>query len=159
MDGLINTNNGAKLYICATATPGAVADLAAYQALTWVQVKGVGSVGSVGNDQNILKYDTWDSSVVLKGKGMIDAGSPDVELARNPADPGQIAMNTAAIDTLPYPIKILKNDKITEGGAGTELYYRALIVGPKRPQGKNEDFDLETFTLGMVQKEIKQDAT
>ena len=37
----------------------------------------------------------------------------------------------------------------------TIRYNRGLIVGPREPNGRNEDFELEIFTAGLVQKQIK----
>lgn len=155
---MVNTNSGAKLYICATAQLADL-DAAGFAALTWVRVTGVGSVGEIGNNQNILTYDTWDNDVVQKAKGMVDAGSPDVEVARDTTDAGQDALRTAAATNSPYAIKIERNDKLTGGGTNTLLYNRALIVGPRRPQGRNEDFDLEIYQFGLVQREVVVDPT
>lgn len=153
MGQVMNTNSGRKLYICATPQDGDL-DAAGYAALTWVRVTGVGQMGSVGTKQNILSYDTWDTDVILKAKGLRDAGSPTLDVARSVTDPGQIDLRAAALVNLVYAFKIEGNDKLTSGGTNGLLYNRGYVAGPERPQGKNEDFDLETFTLGMVQLEV-----
>jgi hypothetical protein len=151
-----NTNAGSKLYICATPQ-NANLDQAGFEALVWVQVKSVGSMGEVGNNTNILTYDTWDDDVVQKAKGMTDAGSPEIELARIPTDPGQIILRAAAGSNQNYAFKIVRNDPNAGGTVGTVRYQRGLVVGPRNPQGRNEDFDLEVFTLGLQQKQITVD--
>lgn len=153
-----NTNAQGKLYVCATAQPNAMVR-ADFEACTWVQVGSVGSIGETGIDTNMLNYDTWDTDVSQMAKGVSKAGSPTVELARVPSDPGQIIMRTIAATNLNYAFKIVRNDPVTIGGIGTTLYNRGLIAGPKRPNGKNEDFDLETFSLAFNQKEIVVDPT
>jgi hypothetical protein len=40
------------------------------------------------------------------------------------------------------------------GGQGTKIYNRGIVTGPVRPNGANEDLDLERFTLGFIQEEI-----
>ena len=35
---------------------------------------------------------------------------------------------------------------------------RGLVTGPKRPNGRNEDFNLEVYTLGLTQYEIIKEA-
>jgi hypothetical protein len=151
-----NTNSGSKLYVCATPQSNDLTQ-SQFEGLTWVQVKGVGSHGETGQSTNILTYDTWDTVVIQKAKGMTDAGSPEIELARIPTDPGQTIMRAIAQTNLNYAFKIERNDKNTPNGTGTIRYNRGLVVGPKEPQGRNEDFDLEVFTLGLQQLQITVD--
>lgn len=160
-----NTNAGSTLWIAvATADGGEVplaedSDLliAGYEGLYWTQVKGVGNHGETGSTTNILNYDTWDTTVTQKAKGITNAGDPEIELARIPTDPGQIALRAAALLNNNFAFKIVRNDA-PQGGTPTILYNRGLVTGPKRPNGRNEDFDLEMFTLGLNQKEIVDDA-
>lgn len=156
--GFFNTNAGSKLYICATPKPNDV-DGTAMAALTWVQIIGVGSHGETGSSTNILNYDTWDTKVTQKAKGIIDAGSPEIEVARDPDDAGQILLRTAAKTNFNYCFKIERNDKPNGDvdSKPTIIYNRGLVSGPRRPMGRNEDFDLEIFTLGLQQEEIVVD--
>jgi hypothetical protein len=158
MAGSMNTMSGRKLYICATAQANDL-DQSAFAALTYVEIKGVGDLGEIGTKQNILTYDTWGSSVALKAKGLKDGGSPELEVARDTTDPGQDLLRIAAGLNLCYAFKIDCNDKITGGGANGIIYNRGYAAGPARPQGRNEDFDLEVFTLGFVQAEVVVDPT
>lgn len=148
-----NANAGSKVYICATPQQADL-DQAGFEALTWVQIKAIGNHGEAGSKTNIINYDTWDTKVIQKGKGMTDAGSPEVECARIPTDPGQILVRAAAKSNFNYAFKMVRNDPAYEGGTGTVIYNRGLVVGPTRPFGKNEDFDLEVFTLAFNQEEI-----
>ena len=152
----VGTNAGGKVYVCATPQNAAL-DLAGYQALAWVEIDGIGEVGEMGTTTNILTYDQWNTDVVDKGKGMSNAGDPTVEAARIPADPGQQIMRAIALQPHKYAFKIVKNDPAILGGAGTTIYTRGLVTGPARPMGRNEDFDLEIYTLGLVQREIVVD--
>lgn len=151
-----NTNAGSKLYICTTPQPTDL-DATAYAALTWVQVKGVGSVGETGNSQNIVNYDTWDTTVEQKGKGIINAGDPKIEVARDVADAGQTALRAAAQTNYNYAFRIERNDKPNSnvGSKPTYLYNRGLVCGPVTPNGRNEDFDLQIFTLALNQTQIE----
>ncbi len=151
-----NTNAASKLSVCATPQNTDLTQ-AQYEALTWVVVGGTGSVGEIGSSTNILNYDTWDNAVIQKAKGLTDAGSPEVEVARIPTDAGQNILRAAALTNFSYAIKIERNDKNVSNGTGTIRYNRGLIVGPKQPQGRSEDFDLEMFTLGLQQLQITVD--
>jgi hypothetical protein len=154
----LNTNAGKKLYVCATPQPNDL-DAAAFAGLTWVQVKGVGDHGETGSQTNIVTYDTWDTTVTQKGKGITNAGDPTIELARDPDDPGQVIMRTIAKTNLNYAFKIEGNDKPNTDvdSKPTIRYNRGLVAGPTTPNGRNEDFDLEIFTLGLNQEQVTVD--
>lgn len=150
-----NTNAGAKLYVC--LAPQAT-DLTAttYAALTWVLVGGVGNVGETGTSTNMLNYDTWDTGFMQKAKGISDAGNPEIEVARDPADAGQTILRNACDTNFNYALKIERNDKpnTNVGSKPTTVYNRGIITGPRTPNGQVEDFDLEIFSVGLNQKQI-----
>lgn len=160
---MAKTNSGGKLYIAEdTGTPGtphiANSDLneAGFAALTWVEIKDVGSQGETGNNTNILTYDTLGTDVAQKGKGITDAGSPEIELARIGSDPGQALMRLAALTKHNYAFKYELDDSL--GVNGTTFYNRGVVGGPRTPNGRNEDFVLEIYTLGMNQRQIVVEA-
>ena len=154
--GFFNTNAGRKLYICTTPQPANLADAAAFATLTYVLIGGVGSVGETGSKTNILSYDTWDDDVVRKAKGLTDAGSPTIEVARDAEDAGQNALRAAALTNFNYAFKVVGNDapNADVGSSPTIRYNRGLVSGPTQPNGRNEDFDLEVFMLGLQQRQI-----
>jgi hypothetical protein len=96
--------------------------------------------------------------VLQKNKGITNAGDPMVECARTIADNGQKAMRAAGATKLYYAFKILDDDMPPAGAHGSIYYNIGLVVGPVRPNGRNEAFNLENFTLGLVQREIVVDA-
>ena len=150
---------GSKVYICATAQAAAPANAAAYAALTWVEIKGVGNMGQIGTGQNILSYPTWGDLVTGKEKGAANAGDPTLEVMRNTADAGQDALRAAALTSSKYAFKVERADKLTGGGTNSIFYNWGVVTGPTRPQGGNEDFDVEVFTLGFAALEIAVDPT
>ena len=156
-----NSNAGSKLYIYDEPVNVGMteAQITALVAGNWVEIKGVGSHGETGSSTNLLTYDTWDTDVAQKAKGITDAGSPEIELARIPNDPGQMALRAASLTNSNYLFRIVRNDRITPTGTGTTEYNIGLVTGPRRPNGRNEDFDLEIFTLGLNQRSIIVDAT
>lgn len=155
---MAKTNAASKLYVCATPQNSDLT-LIQFEALAWTEVKGVGSHGETGKNTNIVTYDTWGDAVVQKGKGMTDAGSPEIECARLPADAGQIILRAGGVvgNSNSYAFKMLRSD--AEGNGDPSIFYnRGMISGPRRPNGRNEDFDLEVFTLALQQEEIVDDA-
>ncbi|WP_303638816.1 hypothetical protein [Stenotrophomonas tuberculopleuritidis] len=146
------TNAGSKLFICVLPQNE---DLTAteFAALTYVQVKKVGSIGERGINTNVVQYDTLDTLVALKGKGITNAGDPQIEVAEDLADPGQVAMRAAGAPDVPdtYAFKIERAD-------GSIEYLRGLVTGPNVPGGRNEDFILNTYTLGLNQVPVVVEA-
>jgi hypothetical protein len=161
---MADTNSGGKFYIAAT-TSGAPAvitptpqpdDLtqAEYEALDWVEVSNVGSLPDSGSNTNIVNYDTIDTDVTQKQKGVTDAGSGTLECARKANDPGQQALRAAGLTKFYYAFKRELTDAPDTETTNTIYYNRGLVTGPVHNGGRNEDFVLETFTLGYVQREI-----
>lgn len=159
---MANTNSGGKLYIAVDVSGDAEPHnsdllLVGYDALTWLQIGSVGSFGETGSNTNILSYDTLDDDVVQKGKGMTNAGDPEIELARSGTDLGQLELRAAALTKDSYAFKYELDD--SGGVNGTTYYNRGLVTGPRHPNGRNEDFVLEVFQLGLNQLEIVKEAS
>lgn len=142
------THSSDALFISTTPQNDDLTDHASdgFPSLTYVQVRGIGSLGEVGLNTNIVNYDTWDMDVISKAKGLTDAGSADVEMLRIADDPGQIAMRAAGASSNKnnYAFQQTLQD-------GTVRYFRGLVTGPRHPGGRNEDFDLNVFTIGLNQ--------
>lgn len=151
---MANSNAASKIFVCATPQNTDL-NRGDYEGLSWVEIKGIGNLGETGKSTNILTYPTWDTKVAQKAKGITDAGSPTLEVARIPTDAGQEILRAAAAvgNNNNYAFKILRADGPV-GGTGTVQYNRGLVAGPTRPNGANEDFDLEVFTLALQQEEI-----
>lgn len=153
-----NSNAGSTLYVCATPQPNKLAR-ADFEALAWVKVTAMGNMGETGSKTNLLNYDTWDDDVIQKSKGLTDAGSPTLEFARIWNDPGQVIMRAIALTPFNYAFKVVRTDPVTVGGTPTILYNRGVVAGPTNPNGKNEDFDLEVYIIGLNQRQIIVDPT
>jgi hypothetical protein len=137
------TNNGSKLSICVLTQNEDLTETA-FSALTYVQLKKVGNVGERGITTSIFTYETWDTAVALKGKGISNAGDPEVEMARDLADPDQTAMRAAGQPDVQdaYACKV-------ERPSGEIEYLRGLVTGPRTPSGRNEDFVLHVYSLAL----------
>lgn len=142
------TNSGGKVAIC-TTPQNTVLSLTDFEALDYVDIGKVGQLGERGANTNILTYDTWDTDVALKGKGITNAGDPVLEVAYDPEDPGQIAVRTAALDKSGnYAFEVTRQD-------GSKQYLRGLVTGPTEPGGRNEDFVIHNFTLALNQLPVE----
>lgn len=153
------TQAGAKFYIAVDENDDALVSnenltQAQYEGLDWLEVKGVGSFGQTGTETNGVSYDTLSDDVTQKGKGISNAGDPEVECRRIGSDPGQIEMTAAALTKNSYAFKYELANSPDATGNGTIRYNRGLVMGPTSPNGRNEDFDLAVYTLGLNQREI-----
>ena len=131
---------------------------AGYEALAWTPVGGWANLGETGKKTNILTYNLIAAAVVDKGKGLTDAGSPQLEVSRIPNDPGQVILRSAAAignNANTYAFKLEYSDSTVIGGTGSVFYMRGYVGGPTRPNGGNEDFIVEIYDLGLVQVEIE----
>lgn len=157
---MANTNAACKWFVCVEPQDEKLTK-EDYEALTWVEITGIGNVGETGKSTNVVTYNTWDTDVADKAKGVTDAGSPTFEVARDPDDAGQEILRTAGAvgNNHKYAFKELRADAKTTEGTGTIMYNRGIVAGPTRPNGGNEDFDVEVFTFGFVQEEIVVDPT
>lgn len=124
-------------------------DAAAFALLTWDTVSNVGSIGEYGINTNMITYDTMDTLVSRKAKGITNAGDPQIEMARTDGDTGQAAMIAAGAPNYfdARGFRVTKQD-------GSIDYLRGLCAGPSSPSGRNEDFDLYVFTLGLNQAPV-----
>lgn len=145
MAGVIYSHANAKFAI-STTTVNTDQDQSAFEALTYTEVAPVGSVGEYGVDTNMINYDTWNALVTQKAKGITNAGDVAVEVARDDADAGQIAMDTAGAANVfdNYAFKVTLQD-------GAVQYLRGLVAGPVYSGGRNEDFDLKNYMIGLNQ--------
>ena len=150
---MANTQKDVLLYISTTAQPDDLQDYQ-FEALVWTKISQVGMLGESGSSTNILSYDTLDTDVTQKAKGITNAGDPQIEVARVYNDAGQIALRAAALTNFNYAFKQVRNDAPEENWTDTVIYNRGLVTGPTRPNGRNEDFDLEIFTLALQQREV-----
>lgn len=153
---MANTNKGRRFFVCETPKPDDL-NQGQFEALTWVEVGHVGMIGESGTATNILNYDELDTDVTQKQKGVSNAGDPDVEVARDYNDVGQVALRAMAATSFNYAFKVMDDDAPSAGYTNTTYYLRGVVVGPKRPNGRVEDFILELYTLGLNQKEIVVD--
>ncbi len=153
---MADTNIGGKFYIAVDSGTSLAepqnTDLnqAAFAALTWLEVSNVGSIGETGTSVNVVNYDTWDTEVTQKSAGIANAGDPEVEVAYDATDPGQIQMRSAgtlANRVNNYAFKIEHNN-------GNIFYNRGKVMGARHPNGGPEDFQIEIYTLAMNQEEV-----
>jgi hypothetical protein len=147
------TQQGKKLFVCATAQPIALSTAAA-AALTWVEVFGVGNIGEYGKNPNMVAYNHMATGNIQRSKGLTDLGSPVIECSREQTltvDPGVAAMVAAGDTNNSYYFKVELNDTPSSGASPkpTRDFLWGKLGGPTYPNGGVEDFELMRFTLAV----------
>lgn len=82
-----------KVHIC--TTPPATKTLAAYQAATWVQVKGVVSVGDPSFPHATIEVPELETGITKTYKGARTGAAAELAWQKVEGDPGQAALVTA----------------------------------------------------------------
>lgn len=149
MAGIKTTLAGTKVSISNTAVTLPL-NAAAFAALTFTEVGSVGNIGDYGSAPNMVNYDTLDTEVRSKAKGVEDAGELSVEVARIFDDPGQVKMRAAAATKFNYAIKIEYADAPSEDWSNTIMYAVGPVSGPQVMGGGTDDFIRESYTVAFT---------
>jgi hypothetical protein len=83
-------------------------------------------------------------------KGALDAGDIQLEVGRDPFDPGQIALRAASVTTGAYNFKVILNDKSISTDTATLFYFKALVNGASNQLKGVNDVTLQTFELAIT---------
>ena len=146
MEGITTTLQGTKIYI-SNAEVTLPLSQAAFEALSWVEIGKVGNLGDYGVSPNIVTYNTLDTKVSSKAKGVEDAGDLVIEVARKYDDAGQIKINAAADTKYNWATKIEYADAPTSAHTNTIVFGAGPVAGPQRLGGGTDDFIRESFTV------------
>jgi len=124
------------------------------EALTYVKVKDVGTIGELGSTEEIAKFSPLEGTD-KKVKGNVDAGDVSVTWGRDYADPGQIATKDAGLTTFCYAVKFVLNDNPTANHTKTSLYSTATITEAKKSGGSGNDVITEKTMVNCQQRLIE----
>ena len=148
---------GSKLYICATPQ-GADLDEAGYEGLTWVEIGNIVTFPDFGVSDNTVTQDYVNTDVSQKRKGFRMASDSELVVGRDYEDAGQDAIRAAAATRQNYALKYEAADSPNSvTTTNTVRYSRGIIGGPNFPGGGGEDWDNETYTIGLNQVPIVVD--
>lgn len=114
----IITAKGTKLYFCATAptiTGVEVTDLAAFDALTWIEVGMVESVGEFGPEGAIGTFTPLGTGIACKFRGTTDNGEVQLSIAKTTTDTGLLALIAKQGDPVESAFKVELSETGTAG--------------------------------------------
>lgn len=148
----MGTKAGAKVYVAEELQDDTDLDKAGFEALTWVEVKDVGTIPEYGRNEAPATYDAF--SGIVKGKGSNDAGGGDFIMAYHAEDLGQIEMRSHGAQRRNVCFKIEHPDATGTANpdkSATIDYLRGVLSGPRHPQGGTNDFEREAYAFGCNQ--------
>lgn len=140
-----STTAGAKIYIGTTA---AAANLTAFEADTYTEIKEVEDLGEFGDESAEVEFTSIGDSRKRRYKGTRDAGVLELVCGRDPLDPGQVAALAAEQVKDAYNFKVVVNDAPV-GGTPTTYYFRALVMSAKNSFGTVDNIVKVTFNLAI----------
>jgi hypothetical protein len=143
----VTTAAGSKVSIGPTT---AAANLAAYQALSYVEVGEVQNLGEFGDQANDVTFIALSNSRVRHFKGARDAGVLALVVGRDPLDVGQIALRAAEKTKFSYAFKVLAADAADANDPDSEFYFHALVQSARDTFGEADNVVMTTFNLGIV---------
>lgn len=163
----VNTAAGSTIAIAPQATYASTVDwedsdadiITAFEALTWTPVGEVEDLGEFGDEASEITFTALANRRVRKFKGTFDAGTVTVQCGSDPADTGQLAMIAAFASDLDYPFRIQLNDKLTNAGTPTTLYFGGKVMSKRRNVGDVENIVRQTYPVGVNTEIIEDPAT
>jgi len=127
---------GAKIYIGPAGTvPDDDVDASDFASITWTEIKGWQTMGSVGDTATLITEAVISAKRDLKAKGTRNAGSMQNNFIILPTDPGQIALIAAEATEHNYPFKIEFDDEPAGSAPTPTIKYFYGIVMSANEQG------------------------
>ncbi len=154
---MANTHKGRRIWVSNAAVSDEDMNQAAFEALTWVEIGDVGMIGGFGATSNIINYDTLNTDVSQKQKGVTNAGDPQIEAARDYNDAGQVLLRQYADTKFNYAFKVQNDDAPSANFEGSIIYLRGLVASATNVGGRVDDFDVETYNLALNQRPLRID--
>ncbi|SFB82361.1 hypothetical protein [Tropicimonas isoalkanivorans] len=117
------------IFISTTSQDTEPANEAAYEALSYTEIGANGeveSIGRFGDTSNEVTFAGLKDGRITRAKGTRDAGTLDLVMAINYADPGQVALVAAEKTDFNYAFKIQFNDA-PDGGTPSVRYFIGMV--------------------------------
>lgn len=153
----VKTAAGTKVFI---GPKGTYADLAAYEAITWVEIGEVETLGDFGDSVGVATFTALANRRVRKFKTTYDAGTMSLTVGDDASDVGQQDVELALYDDGDFPFKVVYNDQITAvTGNGTTLYFQGKVINGARNVGDVENIIRRSYDVGINTEILTDPAT
>ena len=144
----VQTAAGSKLFIGpANSTATTQND---FEALVYVEVGEIEELGEFGDTVNEINFTPLGNRRVGKFKGSFNAGTINLTVGRDPADPGQADLRDALASDSDYAFMVTLNDA-SEGSPSnpTTIYYRGKVMSYTTNIGNVENIVRSTVAIGI----------
>lgn len=148
----ITTATGARYFIGGTTAIDYSSDaiaIAAFEALTWVEIKEVEDGGEFGDESADVTFQSLGDGRVRHLKGARDAGTIALVVGDDPLDPGQIAIRAAEKTKFNYNIKVEYEDAPSELYTNSVDYFRGLVMSARKNVGTGDNVLRRNFSIGI----------
>jgi hypothetical protein len=150
---------GTTIYIGPSIT-STTDTLAEMQALSpWTEIKPVQSMGEYGDQANDISFGSLSDSRTQHTKGLRDAGTMALTVARDFSDAGQQALIDAEGGNLEWAFKVVYDDALTVSGTGTVEYFRGKVMSKRTNVGSADNVITRLFNIGINSEIFEQDPT
>jgi hypothetical protein len=158
MSDLINTASGAKFFMCVTPNPvlSNPAVAADYTGKTWLQVKGVQSIGNIGRTKKTVPFTALEDGEERIYPGVDQAITTTFACGKDSSDAGQVAMKAAQRTKFRYPFKVELADAPEADFSNTVLYFTGFVIKDDDAVGSDTSvvmtsFDVTTRSSSLVE--------
>lgn len=143
----VRTTSGVQVAICVTPTTSKVRSVLA--ALTYVDIGSIESLGEIGPQSQDVTFTNINGDPVQHLKGATDNGAMTIVCGKDPLDPGQIALLTAASTKLEYALRITEQDAADANDPDSVTYVRGPVMGGRKTLGGANDVTKRSFMVGL----------
>lgn len=121
-----------KFYISNAVAASTIDSESEFEALTWVQVRPVSSIGEIGDMSESVEATSLEDNRKQRLPGLNDAGELPVTVNFKASDVGQIAMRAAAVaSNQQYAFKIELNDAPDDNDTNTCIYFLGRVTSAR----------------------------
>lgn len=148
----ITTATGAKYFIGGTNAIDYTTDagaIAAFEALTWVEIKEVEDGGEFGDESADVTFQSLGDGRVRHLKGARDAGTIALVVGDDPLDAGQLAVRAAEKTKFQYNFKVEYEDAPSALYENSVDYFRGLVMSARKNVGTGDNVLRRTFSIGI----------
>ncbi len=142
----IGTSEGSSVFIGPVTDAD---DLAGLEALTYVEIGNVESIGEFGPQKQDVTFTPLKGPSVQHLVGAVDNGMLPIVYAHDPLDAGQNALRAATATKYEYAVKIVLSDEADANDTPTTFYARGPVFGNRINVGGANDVRKRTSNVGL----------
>ncbi|WP_075214455.1 phage tail tube protein [Mongoliimonas terrestris] len=137
---MANTTANSKFYI--GPVNSTADDATTYAALTYTEVGEIMDLGELGDEVEIVEYETIGDARKKKLSGTFDGGTHEITVAKTADDEGQLAVTQAQTTRGNYAFKLTEP-------SGETTYFRGIVATVKNVYGEANSVVQRKITIAV----------